>query len=86
MFESKVTPAHVGFEKCLYVAYGLANDGLCDEKAMPKSVVHLCLIAEMGDMRWPGVAGRLGGLFIGAVAAYGRWCGEEERLLKRYWY
>ncbi|PVH89671.1 hypothetical protein DL98DRAFT_647396 [Cadophora sp. DSE1049] len=87
-FVGKVIPAHEGFEKSLYICYGLAEDGECDDKGLPKSFVHLCLMADLGDMRWPGfmlVAG-LGNMLVKVVAAYARWSGEEDRLLKKYWY
>lgn len=66
--------------------YGLANDGYCDEKGVQSNFVHLALIAELGDLKWPGVMSWVGNRVMRAVAAYGRWSGEEERLLKKYWY
>jgi hypothetical protein len=63
----------------------LEEDGECDEKGVPKNFVHLCLLADLGDMKFPGMMALLGPL-AKIVAAYGRWTGEEERLLKKYWY
>jgi mannose-6-phosphate isomerase-like protein (cupin superfamily) len=85
-FDTDVRPAHEGFEKGIYILYGLANDGECNEEGIPKSIMHLCLIADMSDLFFPGVMGSIGLPFMKAMAAYGRWSGEEERLLKRYWY
>jgi mannose-6-phosphate isomerase-like protein (cupin superfamily) len=85
-FLAKVVPAHENFEKSIYICYGLANDGLCDEKGLPKSIVDLCLMGALGDMKWPGITASLGNTIVKAVAAYGRWSGEEERLLKKYWH
>jgi hypothetical protein len=42
-------------------------------------------MANLGDMRWPGMLAMANPL-IQVVAAYARWSGEEERLLKKYWY
>ena len=84
-FVGKVVPAHEGFEKSVHIIYGLAADGECDAQGLPKSFVHLCLMGDMGDMRWPGMMAMANPL-IKAVAAYARWSGEEERLLKKYWY
>lgn len=85
-FQGKIKPAHEGFEKCLHIIYGLDADGETDDKGLPKSLVHLCITGVMGDMKWPGWMAWVGGNWImRAVAAYGRWSGEEERLLKRYW-
>ena len=82
-FTVEVRPAHEGFEKSLYIMYGLARDGHSDEKGAPKSMMHLCLMADMGDMSSPGLLGKA---IVKVVAAYGRWSGEEERLLQRYWF
>lgn len=85
-FEGRIEPAHEGFEKSLHICYGLDADGESDEKGLPRSVVHLCIVGVMGDMKWPGWMAWVGGNWImRAVAAYGRWTGEEERLVKRYW-
>jgi quercetin dioxygenase-like cupin family protein len=84
-FRARIVPAHAGFEQCIYIAHGLEEDGQCDEKGVPKNFVHLCLLADLGDMKFPGMMALLGPL-AKAVAAYGRWTGEEERLLKKYWY
>ena len=86
-FVAEVRPAHLGFEKALHIMYGLARDGLVTAEGLPKSMVHLCLIVVMGDTSFPGVLMMaLGRPVIRAVAAYARWTGEEEKLLKRYWY
>lgn len=84
-FIGRVVPAHEGFEKSVHIIYGLAEDGECDTQGLPKSFMQLCLMADLGDMRWPGMMAMANPL-IKAVAAYARWSGEEERLLKRYWY
>lgn len=87
-FLGKVFPAHEGFEKSLYICYGLAEDGECDEKGLPRRFVHLGLMAKLGNMKWPGfmlVAG-LGNAIVKAVAEYVKWSGEEERLLKKCYY
>ncbi|KAH6680552.1 hypothetical protein B0J14DRAFT_557900 [Halenospora varia] len=81
VFSGKVIPAHEGFEKSIYIFYGMAEDaearekGLIDNKGLPTSVVTLCLLGDMGEMP-----------LIKTLAAYARWSGEEERLLKKYWH
>ena len=37
-------------------------------------------------MQWPGITLSLGNMFVKTVAVYGRWIGEEVKLLKKYWY
>jgi quercetin dioxygenase-like cupin family protein len=59
-FRAKVVPAHAGFEQCIYIAHGLEEDGESDEKGVPKSFVHLCLMADLGDMKFPGMMALLG--------------------------
>lgn len=81
----KCVPAHEGFEKSLHIIYGLAADGECNAEGLPKSFVHLCLMADLGNLRWPGMMAMANPL-IKAVAGYARWRGEEDRLLKKYWY
>ena len=71
-FLGKLVPGHEGFEKSLYVIYGLAEDGECDEKGLPKSFVHLCLMAQLGDMKWPGLMSWVGNGAVRAIAAYAR--------------
>ena len=84
-FKGEVLPAHAGFERSLYIMYGLANDGLAGPDGLPKSPVQKALIANMSDMSFPGGTGMIMNAVIGMLAAYGRWSGEEERLLKKYW-
>ncbi|MCJ1456933.1 hypothetical protein MMC28_007299 [Mycoblastus sanguinarius] len=79
-FSVEVRPANEGFEKSLHIMYGMARDG-----GMPKSMLHRCLLADLGDMSSPGLLTLMGPV-VKAVAAYARWIGEEERLLQKYWY
>lgn len=84
-FEAKVIPAHQGFEKTLYIFYGLANDGLGDEKGFPKSWVHMLMFPALGEVGYPGVFGLVVGLLSGIVGWYARVSGEEERLTRKYY-
>lgn len=85
-FTVELRPAHEGFEKALHIMYGLARDGEGDVQGMPKSIVAQSLMADMGDMSLPGWMMAVGRPVFKAIAAYGRWMGEEERLLRKYWY
>jgi hypothetical protein len=84
-FAVELRPAHQEFEQSVYIFYGLANDGLTDDKGFP-SMTNLCLLGQMGDTRWPGLIGVAKNLFTTGLCAYARWNGIEEDLLKRYWY
>ena len=85
-FNVELRPAHPGFERSLYLLYGMARDGLCRDNGIPKSVLLTCLIADMSDMSSPGILMVLGRSFVKTLAAYARWSGEEEKLLEKYWY
>lgn len=74
---------HESFGKNLYIIYGLVADGEYTKEGLPKSFVHLCLMADLGDMQKPGMMAMANPL-VKAVAAYARCNGKEERLLKKY--
>lgn len=84
-FKGFVMPSHAGFERSLYVLFGLAGDGLLNEQGMPKSLVHTALLAGMSDISFPGASGVVMNLLLSVLGVYGRWSGEEERLLQKYW-
>lgn len=41
-------PAQPGFEKALAIGYGLAADGLVNKDSIPKNILHLAVLANMG--------------------------------------
>lgn len=85
-FKGYVLPAHPGFERSLYILFGLNNDGLGDPKTgMPLSLLHTALIGDMSDMRFPGFQGGMMNYVGKLLAMYARWTGVEEQLLKKYW-
>ena len=86
LIEGSVLPAHAGFEKSIYILFGLNNDGLADPTTgLPYSLVHAALVGDMGDMRFPGFKGGMMNYIGKALAMYARWTGVEEELLKKYW-
>ncbi|KIX05338.1 uncharacterized protein Z518_06210 [Rhinocladiella mackenziei CBS 650.93] len=81
-----VLPAHAGFERSLYILFGLNNDGLADPKTgMPHNMLHTAIVADLGDMRFPGFQGGLINYFTKILALVARWRGVEEELLQKYW-
>ena len=54
-FNIKIQPGHEGFENTLRIIYGLASDGLTDEKSIPKSLMHTAVVVTMSDMNAPGL-------------------------------
>ena len=85
VFIGKQEPGLESFEKGLHIVYGLARDGLTSKDGIPTSLVHLALFITMTNTRLPGVINRLMNPLFGAIAWYGRWSGEEQRLVKKYW-
>ncbi|KAL9098525.1 MAG: hypothetical protein Q9163_005832 [Psora crenata] len=85
-FKVEVRPPHPGFERSLYILYGMARDGYCNENGVPKSLIHKCLVADMSDIHAPGVLKAIFRPLARAIAAYARWSGEEGNMLKKYCY
>jgi hypothetical protein len=72
----------LGFQQSLYILYGLANDGLCDADAKPKSIVQAAVALRLGDFMFAGgLPFRLGmGLMFGVAEWIGYFHGTEEEL------
>ena len=51
----ELRPGSLGFERAIQIAYGLAEDGLANEKGVPRNLMHLGLLAEMADSQLTGV-------------------------------
>ena len=83
--KGQVLPSSPGFERSLYILFGLAGDDQLDKEGLPKSLVHTAIISSMSDMLFPGIGGAFMNMLIGVFAWYGRVSGEEERLLQKYW-
>ncbi|MCJ1480633.1 hypothetical protein MMC06_000788 [Schaereria dolodes] len=84
-FECELRPGNEGFEKSLSILYGLARDGLCNGDGIPKSPVHLSLVGRLGDFNSAGWGPWLMTPLIWGFVKYGKWSGEEERLVRKYW-
>jgi len=54
-FRTIISPGHIGFEYSLRIAYGLANDGLTNNRSIPKSFLHLAVLMKMGDSNLTGI-------------------------------
>jgi quercetin dioxygenase-like cupin family protein len=80
---SRITPGSQGFEDALRIMYGLASDGLYNERKMPRSFQHFAVCASISDTRLPGLAAMLNPL-IDIVARFARWRGVEQRLRRKY--
>lgn len=82
-FNVKLRPGHTGFENALRILYGLAADGLTNNKSIPKSLRHTAIIVCMSDMNVPGLFTWLYPLFK-RIANKAKASGEEQRLIEKY--
>ena len=81
----ELRPAREGFEKGLYVLYGLARDGKSKRGGVPNSLMHAAVVSSMADM-WPaGWRGAVLTPVLKILGFLGRVSGLEERLVRRYW-
>ena len=82
-FVTLVKPGHQGFEDALRIVYGLAEDGLCNRKGIPKDIRHLALFAQMSDTRLSGWMS-LATPVLRWIAAHAKRKGVELELIRRY--
>jgi quercetin dioxygenase-like cupin family protein len=82
-FQVELAPGHRGFEQALQIVYGLAEDGLTNDKGIPKNLVHTAVLMEMGETR---VVGPLRALvpLLKLLARVGRRRGADAALIERY--
>ena len=81
----RLAPAREGFEKGLYILYGLARDGKSKNGGIPNNFLHSAIIFPMSDM-WPtGLGGMFLTLAMKIFATVARLIGMEEDLVNRYW-
>lgn len=84
-FKVRVEPGDEGFEKSIYILFGLARDGLLGTDCLPKNPIHTAVVGSLGGMYFPGAAGALLNGVTMAMAAYARWSGVQDALIKKYW-
>lgn len=82
-FNIKITPGHEGFENSLRILYGLAEDGLTDNKSVPKSLAHMAIIARLSDSYLPGVMKLLSPV-LNLLARRAKQSGLEKALIDKY--
>ncbi|MDN3657217.1 cupin domain-containing protein [Ferruginibacter paludis] len=82
-FQITLQPGHTGMENFIKIFYGLAADGLTDEKGKPKKFAHLAVALIISDSNAPGWMSLLSPL-IRAAARRAKKDGTEKWLLDRY--
>ncbi|MCC3156195.1 cupin domain-containing protein [Hymenobacter sp. 15J16-1T3B] len=58
-FRVTISPGHAGFENMLKIAYGMAADGLTDQRSTPKKFWQMGVAVHLSDTNVPGVLGLL---------------------------
>lgn len=58
-FVVELKPASAGFENVLRIGFGLAQDGMAAKNGMPKKLVHMGILMNMGE-----------GYFVGVFSAF----------------
>ena len=82
-FNVKLIPGHAGFENSLRILYGMAADGLTNNKSIPKSLKHTAIIVCMSDMNVPGLLTLLYP-FLKRISNRAKTTGEEQKLIDKY--
>ncbi|KAK0942025.1 hypothetical protein LTR29_006443 [Friedmanniomyces endolithicus] len=85
VFETRIQPAHQGFEKLLYIYYGLVEDGYGRPDGAPNSLFHALMLMNMGEVGYPGLVSWLFGIFAMIAGLLARVTGEDERLTRKYY-
>ncbi len=83
VFQVELQPGHPGFENSLKIAYGLAKDGLTNQKSLPKKFSHLALLATMSGTFPVGIFSLLMPL-LQWKAKRARKQGVEQKLIDTY--
>lgn len=81
-FLVEFAPGQSGFEKSLTIIYGLARDGRTLPNGVPRNVLQMSLLMELGDIWLPRSAAL--GPVIHTLAGQARQKGMEQELEERY--
>ena len=82
-FHITLVPGHTGMENFIKIFYGLAADGLTDNKGKPKNFSHLAVALTISDSNAPGWMSLLSPV-IRTVAKRARKNVTEKWLLEKY--
>jgi hypothetical protein len=83
--ETKLQPGKEGFEKRLYIMYGLARLRKGGNAGVANSLMDTAIICSLSDMWLATFVGGFPRPLLKVLAWFGRLTGKEEELLKRYW-
>ncbi len=83
-FRVRIEPGSPGFEKALYILYGLTNEGLVDEEGLPESIYHTAVFAALSDTRSHEIGAALSWLIV-RLAGRAQRLGIEDELIETYY-
>ena len=84
-FRVKIEPGSPGFEKGLYILYGLINDGKVDDEGLPVDPLHTAIFAAYSDTRATGALRLVNPIFT-RLAGRAQRTGVESELVERYYF
>ena len=82
-FNLQFTPGHTGAENMLRIMYGLARDGMTNKKGIPKNLMILAVVGEIGDSAVAGILALLSPI-LKIMAGFARSKGVDKVLLEKY--
>ena len=82
-FNLQFTPGHTGAENMLRILYGLACDGMTNKKGIPKDLITVAVVGEIGDSSVAGILSWLSPI-LKRLAVFGRRKGVDKVLLEKY--
>lgn len=85
VFQVKIEPGSAGFERALYIMYGLTQDGYARENGLLKEFDHTAIFLSLSDTRVPGIMNIMNPLFKRAANRAER-SGLQDELLERYFF
>ena len=84
-FQVRIEPGSAGFERSLYLLYGLTQDGYANEDGLLDEFAHTAIFLNLSDTRVPGVMQIMNPLFKRA-AKRAEASGLQDELLERYFF
>jgi mannose-6-phosphate isomerase-like protein (cupin superfamily) len=82
-FRVKIAPARDSFLQSLSIGYGLAADGLTNDKGIPKKLDHLAFLLDLSDTRFKGFLALMTPFLLQRAKRVKR-KGMGEELIKKY--
>ncbi len=84
IFHVRIEPGSPGFEKALYILYGITNEGLVDEQGLPENIYHTAVFAVLSDTRSHEISPVLSWLIV-RLAGRAQQLGIEDELIEKYY-